>query len=50
MRKTVYTGRGIAQMLKVSKKHGLTSLNSALSVANPDDLNSKWTITVKTLD
>lgn len=37
-------GRGIARMLDVCYKRGLSNDNSVLVVRNPGDLNSSWVV------
>lgn len=47
MTKKVYSGYGVEHMLSTAWRHGLTKQNSVLRVKDKNDINSKWTITVK---
>lgn len=38
------SGRGLNQMLDISKTNRWTEENTILEVKNPNDLDSKWTI------
>ena len=47
MKQKSYEGYGIASMLDVCKRFGLTRFNSDLHLKDPKDLDTKWIITTR---
>lgn len=42
-----YTGRGMIDMIRCARRHGLTRDNSVLTLKNKSDFDSSWNLRTK---